>query len=76
MANKRLDESALKVALNKSSTVWVKGTYSGENVVCKRGLSTLKYIDEKIAEIKGVDVKTVYDRTWENAEEFFDLSKV
>ena len=47
MANKKLDESALKVALNKSSTVWVKGTYSGENVVCKRGLSTLKYIDEQ-----------------------------
>lgn len=36
----------------------------------------LTYVAEKIAEIKGVDVKTVYDRTWDNAEEFFDLSKV
>ena len=31
----------------------------------------LTYVAEKIAEIKGLDVKTVYDRTWENAERFF-----
>jgi TatD DNase family protein len=36
----------------------------------------LTYVAEKIAEIKGVDVKTVYDRTWDNAEEFFDLANV
>ena len=33
----------------------------------------LTYVAEKIAEIKGVDVKTVYDRTWENAEKFFGI---
>lgn len=36
----------------------------------------LTYVAEKIAEIKGVDVKTVYDTTWDNAEEFFDLANV
>lgn len=36
----------------------------------------LTYVAAKIAEIKGVDVKTVYDRTWDNAEEFFDLANV
>ena len=35
----------------------------------------LTYVAEKIAEIKGVDVKTVYDRAWGNAEEFFKLER-
>ena len=33
----------------------------------------LTYVAEKIAEIKGVDARTVYDITWENAERFFGL---
>ena len=40
------------------------------------GTGNSKFVAEKIAEIKGVDVKTVYDRTWDNAEEFFDLANV
>lgn len=36
----------------------------------------LTYVAEKIAEIKGVDVKTVYDRTWDNAKEFFGLANI
>ena len=35
----------------------------------------LTYVAEKIAEIKGLDVKTVYDMTWENAERFFGLDE-
>lgn len=31
----------------------------------------LTYVAEKIAEIKGVDVKKVYDATWDNAVRFF-----
>ena len=31
----------------------------------------LTYVAEKIAEIKGVDVKKVYDVTWDNAVRFF-----
>ena len=34
----------------------------------------LTYVAEKIAEIKGINVKTVYDRTWENAEQFFGIT--
>ena len=34
----------------------------------------LTYVAEKIAEIKGIDVKIVYDSTWENAERFFRMS--
>ena len=35
----------------------------------------LCYVAEKIAEIKGVDVKKIYDCTWENAERFFCFKK-
>ena len=34
----------------------------------------LTYVAEKIAEIKGVDVKKVYDVTWDNAVRFFTPS--
>lgn len=42
-----LDASALTAVLNKTSSCWAKGVYSGSNVVSMRGYSTLKSIDEQ-----------------------------